>query len=123
MNAQKVSEHLDVSMFKANQILLVIRGRVNPLDYPKRFPKTNSWVKCCYNLPKLNEIRLEAISEVIGGFGTEAIEVEGFFHPYYRNLGASYVNTGDTYSPTILLDHIKQVWKLTTWGDWIEKHN
>lgn len=122
MTANKLSKSLSISLFKANQVLLIIRGRVNPIDYPKRFPKTNKWVSSCYNLPKLNEIRLEAINEVLEGFGTEVIEVEGFIHQYYQGFGASYVNTGDTYSPTILLDHINGVWRLTSWGDWVEKH-
>ena len=64
----------------------------------------------------MNNRRTSAINELVGGFGVEGIEVEGEFV-------ADYVNTGDTYSATILREY--GIWntseyRLTTWGDWLQ---
>ena len=33
-----------------------------------------------------------------------------------------YVNRGDTYAPTILLDHETGRFHATSWGNWVEGH-
>jgi hypothetical protein len=53
----------------------------------------------------------------------EGLKIEGaHVDRYYFDNVASYLNAGDTYSPTILLDHEERKFKLTTWGDFAEEY-
>jgi hypothetical protein len=61
---------------------------------------------------------LEAADKILEGFGIEYIRTEK--DDQYGAHGAYYVNMGDTYVPTILLDLDRnRVWA-TSWGDWVE---
>jgi hypothetical protein len=61
---------------------------------------------------------LEEANQILEGFGVEYIRSE--HDDQYDAHGAYYVNLGDTYVPTILLDLDRnRVWA-TTWGDWVE---
>lgn len=124
ITAASIEKALSVSRFQANLTLLLIRRRVDPTLYPRRFPQTCAWVNACYHPPRNNEVILEAINEIIGGSGVESVGHECIYvDNYYRNTIGSYVNTGDTYSYTILFDHVKKRWKLTTWGDFLETYD
>ncbi len=57
---------------------------------------------------------LHKADSAIAGYGACTIR-----HPELGLL-ALYVNTGDTYSATILWDSTRGAWRITTWGDWIE---
>jgi len=70
----------------------------------------------CYNQPSQVELALCAINEVINGFGVEGIPDED-----YREPGVSYVNRGDSYTPTII--HNGQRWIVGDWGSIIEKQD
>lgn len=121
MKASRIAEEFNVSLFDANLALLIIRGRVKPEDHPRRFPATNHWLASCYHFPRRKEIKMEALNELLQCFGVEAISVEGeFIDSYHRDIVATYLNTGDTYSPTILYDNRNSVFKLTSWGDFYE---
>lgn len=75
-----------------------------------------TWEAKCYNKPRRMEFALEILNDLIGGYGTEGITPENHVYPV-----AAYVNTGDTYSPTILHDLGEDEFRLTTWGDWYEQ--
>lgn len=121
MKASRIAEEFNVSLFDANLALLIIRGRVKPEDHPRRFPATNYWLTSCYHFPRRKEIKMEALNELLQCCGVEAISVEGeFIDSYHRDIVATYLNTGDTYSPTILYDNRNSVFKLTSWGDFYE---
>ncbi len=38
----------------------------------------------------------------------------------YSAYGLAYLNTGDTYVPTVIYDHGKDKWEITSWGDIVE---
>lgn len=121
IKASRIAESFRVTSFEANLALLIIRGRIDPLAHPRRFPATARWIGQCYNLPRKSEIKLAALDELLGGCGVEVISDERFYvDSYHGNIVASYVNTGDTYSPTILLDHLSGRYRLTSWGDFYE---
>jgi hypothetical protein len=69
---------------------------------------------------------MDKINALIDGFGVEAVfYAEGIgIRPHMSDMGdellALYVNTGDSYSPTILWDARKDTVTLTTWGDFVE---
>ena len=58
------------------------------------------------------------INKLIDGYG---VEYSQSTKDSSVALWIEYVNTGDTYSPTILYDYEKQHYYLTTWGDIVEK--
>ena len=61
---------------------------------------------------------LEEADRILGGHGVEYIRSEE--DDQYDAHGAYYVNQGETYVPTILLDLDRsRVWA-TSWGDWVE---
>ena len=121
MKASRIAETFDVSLFDANLALLIMRGKVDATKHPKRFPLTASWIRACYYPPRKSEIKLEALNELLGGYGVEPITVEGrHVDSYYMNTVASYINLGETYAVTLLLDHEHRTWRLTSWGDFYE---
>lgn len=112
---------MDCSLFEANLALLIMRGRVDPLNHPRRFPNTCKWIDACYNTPRRSEIKLSALDELLHTYGVEPINDENtFVDSYYGSVIASYLNVGETYMPTILLDHVHSRWRLTSWGDFYE---
>jgi len=66
---------------------------------------------------------VEFADKVIGGYGVEAIR--GSNHPggYWHSTVAIYVNTGETYSATVLYDTVKDKFYLTSYGDFVEKND
>lgn len=102
----------DLSAKGAQQVLDLIAGKLDPAT----FKSVQDWVKGCYNVPDKSEQIMKALDELIGGYGVEGITPEGQTYPV-----ADYVNTGDTYSATIVRDIENDEYILTTWGDWLEK--
>lgn len=124
-NAQKISEAFRVTLFEANLAILVVRGRVTedkfPLVFRRRFPKTCEWLEQCYHKPLRVEVKLLMLDELLDTCGVEPISDERFHvDRYHGSIVASYLNTGDTYATTILRDHIDYVWRMTSYGDFIE---
>jgi hypothetical protein len=78
---------------------------------------------------KLRDVEREMakIDKLIEGFGVEAVifrEGEGlrnFKSDPHDDMLALYVNTGDSYSPTILWDARRDTVTLTSWGDFVER--
>jgi hypothetical protein len=121
MKAQDIMNCMDCSLFEANLALLIMRGRIDPLSHPRRFPNTCKWIGACYNTPRRSEIKLSALDELLRTYGVEPINDENtFVDSYYGSIIASYLNVGETYMPTILLDHVHSRWRLTSWGDFYE---
>ena len=120
MLASTIVERLSITPEEAETVLKIIRGELDPLT-DNNFPKTQGWVHSCFNTPCKSEIKLEALNELLCGCGVESIRHE-FIHVdhYYGNVVGSYVNFGDTYANTILLDHINNKWKITSWGNFYE---
>lgn len=56
----------------------------------------------------------DAANTLLEGHGVEAIRCPS------RGLLAVYVNTGDTYSTTLLCHIPTGAWRVTTWGDYVE---
>lgn len=61
-----------------------------------------------------NERVMEALNKVLDCHGVEGLTPDGAIYP----IGC-YLNTGDTYSPTVVLDE-DGAFHLTTWGDFLE---
>lgn len=105
---------LNIAAEQATTVRGLIRGEICTRDTEK-FPKSNSYFSKCYHEPCRLARILECLNECIGAHGVECIGEARTYGP-----PAEYLNTGDTYSATILFDHIAGNFKLTTWGDWYE---
>jgi hypothetical protein len=65
---------------------------------------------------------LDLFNDEIDAHGVEAIRGDYHAGRYYYDIVALYVNTGDTYNPTLLYETDTGRFLLTSWGDWVE-HN
>lgn len=119
----RIADTFKVSQFSACMALLIIRGRVNPANHPRRFPQLAAWLRKCYHEPNRREQKLEALNELLGTYGVEALRVEGaWVDSYHGDIVASYLNTGDTYSNTLVVDSESGRWRLTSWGNFYEAY-
>lgn len=107
---------LNISAETANIVRGLIRGEIRTLD-SERFPRANAYFASCYNRPSRLARIMECLNEVLGMGGVEAIgEVQMYGPP------AEYLNAGDTYAATLVFDRLVGNFKLTSWGDWLEKN-
>jgi hypothetical protein len=88
---------------------------------PETYSNVSQWLAQCYNRPSDNELIMCALAQELGGFGTEVINGR-YVDDYHQDIQAEYVNMGDTYDITILLDHETGRYILTTMGDWVERN-
>jgi hypothetical protein len=64
-------------------------------------------------------LKLEAINEILEGFGVEYIEsVDDSCH---KAQGLSYINLGDTYTFTVVFDHATNIWHYNDYGTLVEE--
>lgn len=70
--------------------------------------------------PEDVDAALELADALMGTYGVEAIRGEGWEDPYYGDIVALYVNTGETYEGTLLYDVEADRFYATSYGDWIE---
>lgn len=71
------------------------------------------------------EAILELLNIRIGGYGTEAIfghKERAAYPRFFLDVRAIYVNTGDTYSTTILYNTVTERFSVTSWGDFVERY-
>ena len=90
-------------------------------DFLGEFKSVQHLRKQCYNSPDTITERLEALNELIDGFGIEGIYIDDYFHSdYWGNSIGLYVNLGDTYILTIIYNVIDNQFEFTSWGDFYE---
>jgi len=116
----RIAKELNISHDQARTVRAIVRGDLDRTAIYAVAPKTEHWAEVeCYNRPRLYEVRMAALNEVIGGYGVEGIE-----KPDSHGCGRyedfiDYINTGDTYSATILYDG-GRYW-IGCWGDVVER--
>jgi hypothetical protein len=110
-------EQLHSTPEQAETIRGLIRGELHTRD-EARFPRANASFDRCYSQPNRLTRIMECLNEVLDMHGVEPL---GPVH--YRNgPPAEYLNAGDTYTATLLFDHNTRTFKLTSWGDWLERN-
>lgn len=115
MNAARLIKDLEITPEQATTVLGLMRGTVDPFSVSQ----TDAWRRACYHEPdpRKPETIMHAIDATIGTYGTEAI----FSGAYGLNPIAKYCNTGDTYAGTILYCYRTRRYKITSWGDYVER--
>ena len=113
MTYKEIADELNISIEKAKEVKRVITGKIPPENYES----VRKWVNQCYNEPTNFSKKLEALNEIIGGYGSE-----GIFSPDYSIYWClfDYVNTGDTYNVTIVRLTDQKKYIISSWGDIIE---
>ena len=89
------------------------------LEGPGALPKDHEKYAKHYNPPSLLDRKLDAIDELIEGFGTEAIRGP-WVGGYWGDTVAVFIEMGDVYNGTILFDVERETFYATTVGDWVE---
>jgi hypothetical protein len=84
--------------------------------YPEAWKQLVGW----HGNPRLHDIKMFILDELIGGFGVEAIRGSRNWDSFYCDICGEYVNLGDTYDCTLLYDTVKRKYLITSWGDWVE---
>lgn len=93
---------------------LLVNGILDGSIEPVHFSSVREWRDRCYNEPKDCELKLEALNEALDESGVEHLFEDG-------KCIASYVNTDDTNSPTILYDREEEEFVVTSWGEFYEE--
>lgn len=111
----RLTKALDIDEQQARQVIGLIRGEISPFTVAG----TDQWRRQCYHEPRETapETIMHAIDQVIGTCGTEAIfGADGCTMPVLE-----YCNTGDSYATTIMYDYVAGKYRLTSWGDLVER--
>jgi hypothetical protein len=113
-SAKALIASLNTTSEQAATVRGLIRGEITTWDV-SLFPKSNAYFQSCHHVPDRLSRILECLNEVLEMHGVECLgEVRTYGPP------AEYLNAGDTYTTTLLFDHIAQNFKLTCYGDWLE---
>lgn len=113
--AARIASWMNCDIETARKARALMKGDIRITDNPD-FPVTNKWIAQCWNKPRRIELILSALNELLKCSGVEAFRARGDQY----HACAEYLNTGDTYSPTILFRHDSGTFRLTTWGDYFE---
>lgn len=116
-SVKTIEQRLGVSKDAVAKIRGLMEGTENPNDYKS----VKKWMQRCYYKPRKVERVMEAINEILGGYGVEQI-TDNQWSDYWRDGGLLYVNMGDAYFPTICYDTRKDKWIVCPWGDMIERN-
>lgn len=87
---------------------------------PEVFGSVRSWIRQCFHRPSDTELIMVACNEILEGFGVECLRGE-WLDDFHHDIQASYVNMGDCYLTTVIRDHMRERWLMTTIGDLVEK--
>ena len=115
--AAAIAAAMNLPLETAKTLRGLAKGEIRVTNNPA-FPKTNAWIASCYNPPRRIERILSAMNEAAGTFGVEAFNSRNS----RMHAIAEYLNTGDTYSVTLLFRHDTGTFRLTTWGDFFERN-
>ena len=86
--------------FRVAQGLLA--GSIEPED----IEACAQWIRACYHRPRGSALLMCALNSVLNFHGVEALRMLGEdIDAYHQDIIVSYLNSGDLYAPTIILDH------------------
>lgn len=109
---------MDLSALSALNIgharTLLVNGILDGSIEPVHFSSVREWRDRLHNEPKDYELKLEALNEALDESGVESLIEDG-------KVIASYVNNGETYQATVVYDHEKEEFLITSWGDFYEE--
>lgn len=107
-------EAFGIDIHKAELIRTVMKSKFIKTE---AFPKTSNWLNICHHRPSWSEIAMECINEILEGYRVEAhfSDVNDF------NPLMTFIDFGDPYVPTIVYSYRSHRFKISTWGDEVER--
>lgn len=103
------------------QLICIVINNDSDCSMLEEFESNAKWIKQCHNRPSDLELKLNAINELLEGFGVENITIENsWINSFWQDTIALYINMGDTYSTTILYDTEEQSFEITSYDDFLE---
>ena len=106
--------------------LMLIKWIINDeidIELIKQIKDVQRYIDHCYNMPNDLDIKMFAIDLLLQAFGIETINDENVYvNHYWQNCIALYINVGESYMHTIVYDTQEKEFILTTYADFIEKH-
>ena len=93
-----------------------LRQLLQSSDAVRQHPAAIARVRECYHEPSLVDQRLHALNAEIGAYGVEYVQGNG------RSMSFEYLNTGDTYSTTIIR-FFDGRYRVGDWGTIVERGN
>lgn len=115
--AAAIAAAMNCTLETAKTARALMRGEIRITDN-LAFPVTNKWIAACYHKPRRIELILSALNELLECYGVEAFNTR---NDPFRAI-AEYLNTGDTYQTTILFRHDTGTFRLSSWGDFVERN-
>ena len=112
---KNVAERLQITEEKAAEVIALMEGSADPETYRS----VQRWVGQCYHKPSHSEMVMCALDEILETYGVEALRREGRCDPYYGDCIASYCNNGHTYATTIIRDHYRERYSITSVGSFL----
>mgnify|MGYP001079359508 CR=1 FL=1 len=111
---------MEVWQVDSKQIELIFKVINRKVDL-SQFESVNRLRSQCFNPPDILNEKMEALNELIDGFGIESSRMEGYYkNHYWSDCIGLYVNQGESYAITIIYDIVNDRFEFTSWGDWIE---
>ena len=119
-SVKRLVDALKITPEKARTARGLIQGAIRTKD-EKLFPKSNRlFDRCHHPMRRLDRI-IECLNELLEMHGVEYVS-SGEQQMDGSHIVAEYLNSGDTYSMTLLFNHRSEAFSLTTWGDFIERN-
>jgi len=113
ITAKNIKDNLHVDQDTAARVYGLMRMTVEPdMDMvDDRYKPFHSYDDIEYRLFEIDML-----------IGTHGVEYIGHLDDsMYEVKGISYCNTGDAYACTVMFDHKKHKFMLTSWGDIVER--
>ena len=102
----------------AEKAAAILNGTLDP----ETVEATEDWVRQCFHRPRESELKMHALNALFDCHGVEAIHNErSYVDSYHGDIIATYLNTGDTYATTVLLESSTGRFVVTSYGDWVER--
>ena len=109
--SKHIARYFDISLSRAKLIRGVFDNRIDPLSFKRVYDQARRM----YHPMKSWEAKMLAFNEILEGYGVEGFQVGGI------DEWVTYVNMGDTYTPTIV--HMPGGgFRYTDWGSIAEKY-
>lgn len=104
-NVNNLMKWLSVTEEQAHELMSHIRTADSwPTDYERHVNKA-----------------LDLANRFMQAYGVEAVRGK-WVDNYYGDAVALYVNTGNSYTGTLLYDTVRGKFEVTSWGDFVEKY-
>jgi len=116
-SAKALQEKLALSQADASLLKDLMNGSVNPVKVAEEM----GLLKGFHNDPEPDHAIMLIANVMLKGHGEEAVEGE-YVDSYHQNFQIDYINMGDTYSTTLILDNVTKKFLIGSWGDFVESH-